>query len=243
MQGGSLRSAAPVLATCFALVANIAQTPASAQPEPSFQGAIARFNVPSPPAYRAFRRLEGGLTGSSRQAWLEVWTEFAPGRGLTFEVVREGGHEYVRNKVLRNLLESEQELLAQRKPLRAPLVPGNYQFDDGGMIESGLQRVTLTPIKKSHGIVRGTLLLDRENGALVQIEGRLQKSPSFWLRDVDVTWKYANFGGHDLPVEMISSGRVRLFGRSTFKMTYEYASIEGRPISGALKTMAPEQRQ
>jgi hypothetical protein len=41
--------------------------------------------------------------------------------------------------------------------------------------------------------------------------------------------------GHDLPVEMISSGRVRIFGRSTFKMIYDYVSIDGRPITDEMK--------
>jgi hypothetical protein len=149
----------------------------------------------------------------------------------------------VRNKVLRNLLSSEQDLLARGLPLRALLVPKNYTFGDGGITDGGLQRILLTPVRKSDGIVNGSLLMDPAAGSLVRLEGRLQKSPSFWLRDVDVTWKYVNLGGHDVPIEMISSGRVRLFGRSTFKMAYEYVSIDGRPISEGMKATLRESRQ
>ena len=55
------------------------------------------------------------------------------------------------------------------------------------------------------------------------------KSPSFWLRDVDVTYKFAHVGDRVVPVEMISTGRVRMFGRSNFRMVYDYESIDGRP--------------
>ena len=55
------------------------------------------------------------------------------------------------------------------------------------------------------------------------------KSPSFWLRDVDLTYKFAHVGGHVVPVEMSSTGRVRMFGRSSFRMVYDYVSIDGQP--------------
>lgn len=224
-------------------MASLGQIFASGPSDPSIERAVARFNTIAPPAYRAFRRLEGGLSSSTKQGWLEAWTEFVPGRGFRYEVVREGGHEYVRQKVLRNLLNSEQDLLARGKPLRALLVASNYAFEDGGITENGLQRIVLKAARKSDGIVNGSLFLEPEAGSLVRIEGRLVKSPSFWIRDVDVTWNYATLGDHELPVEMISSGRVRLFGRSTFKMLYDYVSIDGRPVSGGTKAVLRDDRQ
>lgn len=237
MQRGTLRSTAPRLAACAAVLASLAQILSAGQSDPSIERVVGRFNTVAPPAYRAFRRLEGGLSTSSKQGWLEAWTEFVPGRGFSYEVVREGGHEYVRNKVLRNLLSSEQDLIARGHPLRAQFVAKNYSFTDGGATDNGLQRIILMANRKSDGIVNGSMWLDSEAGALVRIEGRLLKSPSFWLRDVDVTWKYASVGGHDLPVEMISSGRVRIFGRSTFKMNYDYVSIDGRAVSDEMKAV------
>lgn len=253
MQRGIRRSAKP-LAACLALLGGLGQLFAFDQPllranasagqaEPGLERAVSRFNTIAPPAYRAFRRLEGGLTTSSRRGWLEAWTEYVPGRGFTYEVVGEGGHEYVRNKVLRNLLSSEQDLIARGQPLRAPLVPRNYEFADGGVMDGGLHRIVLKPVRKSDGIINGTLLMDPAAGSLVRLEGRLQKSPSFWVRDVDVTWRYANLGGHDLPVEMISAGRVRLLGSSTFRMSYDYVTLDGRPISDGMKSTLREQRQ
>jgi hypothetical protein len=235
VQRGTIRSTTSLLAACAAVLLSLVQILADSQSDPSIERVVERFNTVSPPAYRAFRRLEGGLSTASKQGWLEAWTEFVPGRGFTYEVVREGGYEYVRNKVLRGLLSSEQELIARGYPLRAQFVAKNYSFHDGGATETGLQRIILKPNRKSDGIVNGSLLLDPEAGALVRIEGRLMKSPSFWLRDVDVTWKYASVDGHDLPVEMISSGRVRIFGRSTFKMIYDYVSVDGRPVTDEMK--------
>jgi hypothetical protein len=204
---------------------------ASTASDPGFERILAKSNTVAPPTYRALRRMEGGLNDSEKRGWLEVWTEYTPARGFTFEVVREGGSDYVRNKILRGMLASEAQLIATGKRLRSSLEAKNYQFEDGGLTDTGLQRVLLMPAKKSDGILNGSLLFDPESGLITRMEGRLVKSPSFWLRDVDVTYKFAHIGGHVVPTEMSSTGRVRLFGRSSFRMVYDYVSIDGQPAS------------
>ena len=226
MPARSRRAAATVLGISAILLCTTLAGNPSAQLQ-YIEDAVATFNKNEPPAYRAFRRLEAGLVGSDKQGWLEAWTEFRPGQGFTFEVVREGGSEYVRNKVLRNLLKNEQELLADGKALRQPLEARNYTFEDGGATDTGLHRIILKPVRKSIGIVNGSVLIHPTAG-VVAMNGRLVKSPSFWVRDVDVTWKFATIGGYVVPVEMSTDGRVRLFGKSTFRMTYQYVSIDGQ---------------
>jgi hypothetical protein len=207
-----------------------------------FEISLARFNDAGPPAYRAFRRLEAGIPGSTKQGWMEVSTEFRPDTGFSYEVVREGGYEYVRSKVLRGVLKGEAELLRRGKPLRAALAARNYRFEDGGITESGLTRLLLHPNRKSEGIVTGSALIEPEAGAVVRIEGRLVKSPSFWVRDVDVTWKFRRIGETIVPTELSSSARVRFYGRSNFKMTYDYVQVDGRPVDGALRASLRDER-
>ncbi len=238
----NFRLVAPILAAGFTLMWNPGQISASGPAAQDFELTLARSNTIAPPAYRAFRRLEGGLIDSERRGWLEVWTEHQPGIGMTFEVTAEGGSEYVRNKILRNMLKSEQKLIASGKRLRASLEAKNYQFIDGGFTGDGLQRVILKPAKVSDGILNGSLWLEPVSGYMTRLEGRLVKSPSFWLRDVDATWKFAEMGGHLVPVEMTSTGRVRMFGRSNFRMTYDYASIDGRPANARLSAEKPGER-
>jgi hypothetical protein len=213
----------------------------SGLPVDQFETVLAKFNHSGPPTYRAFRRLEAGIPGSTKQGWMEVWTEYRRGTGFTYEVVREGGYDYVRNKVLRGVLKGEAELLANGKPLRAALVERNYTIEDGGVTESGMARLLLHPARKSDGIVRGAAFVEPE-GSIVRIEGRLVKSPSFFVRDVDVVWKFTRFGEAVLPVELSSAARVRFYGRSNFKMTYDYISVDGRPVGSAVRASLPDQQ-
>ena len=225
---------APILATSFALLCGWVQVSATGSAAQDYERVVTRFNTTAPPAYRAFRRLEAGSPDKDKTGWLEAWTEFRPGQPLQVEIVDEGGSEYVRNKILRGMLNSEQQLVAHGKPLRAAIDANNYQLADGGITDDGLQRVTLKASRKSEGIVNGSLFVQPEEGYVTRIEGRLVKSPSFWVHDVDVTWKFARIGGHVLPVEVSSLGKVRMYGPSMFRMVYDYVSIDGRPTNARL---------
>lgn len=229
-----LRVALPFLATSIVVWGSLAPAGAGNPAQfLEFEPVLARFNAPAPPGYRAFRRLEAGNPASNKYGWLEVWTEHRPGAGLSYKVVREGGYEYVRNKVLRGVLKGEAELIAGGKPLRAPIVPRNYTVEDGGVTDSGLTRLLLRPARKSDGVIRGLAIVEPLSGAIVRMEGRLTKSPSFWVRDVDVVWKFTRIGDAIVPVELSSSARVIFYGRQPFRMTYDYAEIEGRAVDGS----------
>ena len=236
----SLRTSVPFLTISVILLWSLGPSAESGLPIDRFEISLAKFNNAGPPAYRAFRRLEAGIPGSTKQGWLEVWTEYRPDQGFSYEVIREDGYEYVRNRVLRGVLKAEAELLEHGKPLRAALAERNYRFEDGGLTESGLSRLLLHPNRKGEGIVRGSALIEPDAGAVVRIEGRLVKSPSFWVRDVDVTWKFKRVGETIVPTELSSSARVRFYGRSNFKMTYDYVQVDGRPIDGALRALRDE---
>jgi hypothetical protein len=225
---------ASIVATLFALVCGLGQLSAAGSSPQGYEQVVERFNTTAPPAYRALRRLEAGSPDKGNTGWLEAWTEFRPGRGLSIDIVDEGGSEYVRNRILRGMLHSEQQLVANGKPLRAAVDEKNYLLEDGGTTDDGLQRVVLKAQRKSEGIVNGTLFLEPEKGYVKRIEGRLVKSPSFWVHDVDVTWKFARVNGHVLPIEVSSLGKVRMYGRSMFKMVYDYVTVDGRPAGGRL---------
>ncbi|MFA5908007.1 MAG: hypothetical protein WC815_04440 [Vicinamibacterales bacterium] len=220
------------LVLALTLLGSAGSISARSAPAPDFERVLSRASAAGPPAYRAFRRLDAGNPGSNRLGWLEAWTELIPPGTFRYEVTAEGGSEYIRNKVLRGMLNGELKLIADGYPTRAPLIGANYTFADGGIVDAGLQRILLTPLRKAHGIVRGAVVIDPADGRMVRIEGRLVKNPSFWIRNTDVVWKYGRVGDAVVPVEVSSTANVRLFGASTFRMTYDYVMIGGRPVGG-----------
>ena len=229
MTSAHLERIVALLAVIPALMWNASPMLATAGSDLHLERVVAALDRPDP-SYRALRRLEAGNPGSSKHGWLEAWTELSPRNGLSIEVVAEGGSEYVRNNVLREILKREQDLIRNGEPPRLRLLPTNYAFEDGGIDRSGFWKVLLRPLRNVHGVVSGSALLSPHDGQLLQVAGRLAKNPSFWVRNVDVTWRFDRVGSAVMPIEIESTAMVRFYGSASFKMTYDYVSVDGRAI-------------
>ena len=111
---------------------------------------------------------------------------------LAVEVLAEGGSDYIRNKVLKTALETEQNMIAKGLPVQPPTPPDAHVCADSLRDESGLIRVPLQPQRKGGDTaVIGHVFLQPSTGDVVRIAGRLAKNPSFWISQVDVEWLYA----------------------------------------------------
>ncbi len=194
----------------------------------------AAFALPQRP-YVALRRLEAENERSGRQGWLEVKTTFSSEGSLVIEFLNEGGSEQIRNKVLRAALESEQELVAKRHSGSDSSQP-TYECAEPELDASGLMRVPLRPRRKDVSLIFGSLFLQPATGDPVRMMGRLAKSPSFWVSQVDVDWQYERIHSDAvLPVSLHSTAKVKFFGPSTFSMTYDYVSVDGEPVASNMR--------
>lgn len=185
--------------------------------------------------YRAYRRLHARSERFDQQGWLEAWTEL-DARGFRFEIVSERGSERVRDRVLRKMLEREQELVATGDTARAALTSANYVF--GVAVEAdGLRYVPLTPKRKDTLLVDGRMVMSPDGEDLLRVEGRLARNPSFWTSLVHITRHYARLDGVRVPIATESIAKVKLVGTSHLEVRYEYESINGRPVSRAARLL------
>jgi len=191
----------------------------------------AAFAAPQRP-YVAFRRLEAGNPKSGKAGWMDVRTELGADGVLVVEVLDEGGSDYIRNRVLRAALEREKQLVARRQAAPVPAADRKVCLESQ-LDESGLLRVPLRQAPKgSDDLVIGHMFLEPGTGDLVRVAGRLAKNPSFWVSHVDVEWTYARVHKDIvLPVSLYSVAKVKVFGHSTFNMTYDYRSVDGQAVS------------
>jgi hypothetical protein len=227
----SLRFAAGVAVACAA--ATLHAAPVSFVYQAAQPSVLQRFlsKAEEPPVeYRALRRLEAQNPKFKQGAWMLAWTEYDHVNGFRFQIVDEGGSGYIRTKVLRAALEGEQKIWADREPQKASFNHDNYMFDDSTTSPDGLASVGVKPKRKDVLLVEGAIFVQPSDGELSRIEGRLSKTPSFWTRRVDVVRRYERMAGVRVPVEIESVAHVLIAGRSTFKMTYEYQTINGQHV-------------
>src|SRR2546421_5514539 len=206
---------------------------------PVLQRFLARADGP-PLDYRALRHLEAKNDHFRASGWMDAWTEFDQTRGFTFQVIAEGGSSYIRKRVLLAALEGEQKLWAWREPQRASLTTDNYSFHDGGSTADGLDWLGVKPKRKDVLLVEGSIFLQPDDGDLARIEGRLSKTPSFWTRRVEIVRQYQRVGGVRVPVAVESVAQVLIAGRSTFRMTYEYETVNGQRVGNPQPHHGPQ---
>lgn len=195
-------------------------------------GTVERFLAmgnPDPLQYRALRHLEARNEHFDSQARMDVWTE-GDSSGFRYTIVAEEGSEYIRRRVFRQTLETERAMWASGAPDRAGLTPANYVFEDRGAQPDGLLSLGVKPRRKDMLLVDGAIFLDPADGDLVRMEGRLSKAPSFWTRHVNIVRWYKRFAGVRMPVALESTANVLIAGRSSFRMSYEYESVNNERV-------------
>jgi len=198
--------------------------------------AVERFlaGIEKPPvAYKARRRLDASAAKLKESAWMEAITEFDPAAGFTYTIVAQGGSERIQRRVLKAVLEAERENTTDAEWRKTNLSRANYEFDFGGHAADGMLRMQLTPKRRDPRLVLGSALVTETSGNLVRIDGRLSKSPSIWVRWVDVSRSYAPIAGAMMPVAIESTADVRVAGMSTFSMTYDYKTVDGQAVSSS----------
>jgi hypothetical protein len=220
-----VRLAAGVVVACA--VANVHATRIG--PSTVLQRFLARGEEP-PVEYRALRRLEAHNPKFKQSAWMVAWTEFDRANGFRYQIVDEGGSSYIRSKVLRAALDGEQKIWENHEPQKASFTGDNYLFEDAASAPDGLAGVAVRPKRRDVLLVEGAIFVHPADGELTRIEGKLSKTPSFWTRRVDVVRCYERKAGVRVPMSIESVAQVLIAGRSTFRMTYEYQTINGHHV-------------
>ena len=182
-----------------------------------------------PHQYRALRHFDARNEKLDKSAWMEVWTE-ADRSGFRYDVVGEGGSGYIRSHVFVKALETERRMWSDGSAERGAITRENYAFVDCDTEADGLSCVTLKPRRKDVLLVDGSIFLHPDTGDLVRMEGSLARTPSFWTHRVEILRRYQRISGVRVPVEFASTASVRLAGFSTFRVTYEYESVNGMRV-------------
>jgi hypothetical protein len=181
-----------------------------------------------PVPYQAVRRLEASSSKLNESAWMDAFTEYSREGGFRYRVLSEGGSERIRSRALTGVLEGEKESAAEWR--KSALTRENYDFNLDSRSPDGLIKVQLNPRRRDSRLLDGAAWLSSQSGELVRLEGRLSKSPSFWVRWVSVTRRYLPIRGTAMPAAVESTADVKIAGVSKFSMTYVYAVVDGQTI-------------
>jgi hypothetical protein len=168
---------------------------------------------------RQYQLSDGSSSHASSKIVAEV--EYSPPDRETY-VIQERSGSGRGEQVVRRILDHESAFAAggPKSWSAALLTRDNYSFTNLG--ESTLDGrsfylLGLMPKRKEKELIAGRAWVDKQTFLIRRIEGQMAKSPSWWLKKVDVQLDFSEVSGLWLQTEARATADVRFVGTQTLQ--------------------------
>jgi hypothetical protein len=133
--------------------------------------------------------IDASLPKLKKQGRLRAIRRITAAGDADYQVLETTGDRTVRQQVIARYL-SAQVTAAEIPASSVAITPANYEFRYKGVVTLGeavAYAFQIKPHKKRVGLMNGELWLDGETGAAIRQSGYLVKSPSLFVKRVNVT--------------------------------------------------------
>jgi hypothetical protein len=231
------------LGICVSLAA---QTQASAATGLSGDEIAARLEARNREQAQALQGYEGvrvyrvdyhGL-GGSKDAGMTVRMSFQAPDSKNFTVVEQEGSKLIADRVLKKLMQSEQEAMEEESRRGSALTTENYDFavlGNESCLAGSCYVLQVAPRHTSKFLYRGKIWVDAKEFAVVRIEAEPAHSPSFWIKKTTIEHEYRKVADFWFPAKNRTESQIRLGGRAS--LTIDYTSYKITAVA------APDQRE
>lgn len=180
-------------------------------------------------AYHATRTYQveyHGVFGTKSAKIVVGVTYLSPGK-KEFVIQSETGSKLIIDKVLKKLLEAEEEESRPEVEQQSALTDANYRFTLIGH-ENGFSGeayvLEVEPRRTDKFLYHGRIWVDAGDFAVVRLRAEPTKNPSFWTRKTDIDEVYTKVSDFWLPARNHSITAIRLGGHA--ELTIEYTNYE-----------------
>jgi hypothetical protein len=154
-----------------------------------------------------------------------------------FKIVSQSGPQWLIDRVLKRLLEAEQEASTDENRARVALNSSNYDFSGFEHLDAAdncSYQVSVEPKIPSKLLYRGRIWIDSRDFSVCRIEAEPSKNPSFWIKKTDIHHSYLKIGDFWLPGENESVSVIRGGGRAVLSIKYQdYEILAARSLKGS----------
>ena len=195
-------------------------------------------------SYGSERTYRVDYTGpmGDRSAEVHARMDFSAPDQKHFTVLSQSGSAVFCNKVLRRMMDGEQEGALQANHLKAMLSVENYNLklvgeDEVDGVKSWLLEVS--PKVNSRFNYKGKVWISKNDEAVIRIVGSPAKNPSWITSAATFDYRYARQGEFWLPQKNVTVSHVRMGGEVTLTVdygTYEIVPAQRQVTIAAVKT-------
>ena len=182
--------------------------------------------------YTATSLIDAELPDSAQKAEFELKQHYSAPAVLEFSPVRSSGDSFVKSNVIVRMLQSEVDHVHRREQSQTAISSTNYKFSYKGPSQINAVPVyvyEVKPHKKRIGLFKGKIYLDAATGELVRAQGRIVKSPSFFIKKIDFIQDYAHVNGFTLPLHLHSEAQTRIVGKAVVDIQNRDYQTEALP--------------
>jgi negative regulator of sigma E activity len=157
-----------------------------------------------------------------------------------FETISTTGWSAARHHVFPKLLESESEASLPGVRERSRITPENYSFEMVGkdyIDQRPAYVIAISPKTQNRYLVQGRIWIDVDEYAILRIEGKPAKSPSFWIKSVHFVHTYQKNGAFWFPASDRSVTDARILGAT--EVTIEYFDYSPNATTLSALALAP----
>jgi hypothetical protein len=215
---------------------------------PSLSVIVSRMTMMNEARYAALHSYQGVRTYNvsykgfpkDLSAKVVVKLEFTAPDEKRFSVVSQEGSKFLINRVVGKALQSEKEASTPDFRKRSALNDSNYDFQFAGRdADAGRPCYVLQvkPKRPDKYLYDGRICVDAVDFAVVRIEAKPAKNPSFWITGAHIESRSQKLGEFWLPASTRSRSHVRLGGNAELDIDYgEYkitsaATVNSGPVS------------
>lgn len=142
----------------------------------------------------------------------------------TFTILSQSGSAFMRNHVLKRLLQAETQTSRRGEHRQITITPHNYNFLLTGYennAQGGIYILKVTPKVDRKYLFKGRVWVNGRNFSIVHIAGEPAKRVSWWTPKVNFVYDYEKVGGFWFPSLNKTITHVRVFGRSLLTIQYK----------------------
>jgi len=212
------------------IIQSMQQAQAAVRPQASYQ--VIR-------EYRLF-----GAKDSKANSEVVAEVNFKPPATKDYRIQRYSGSSRGQ-QLVRNILDHEVEVASKGSKAQSAISADNYTFNllgEATIDGKPCYVLGLMPKRKEKDLIAGTAWVDEESFLVRQIEGDVEKTPSWWLKKVRVRLVFGDLEGVWVQTSMEATADVRIVGAHTltsrlldYRREHEvaatYGAVDSRPVT------------
>lgn len=182
--------------------------------------------------YNDVTTIDAELPQAAKKGRFRLKRMFSAPKSLAFKAVDFVGDGFVKTNVIARLLQSEVDHVQKGEDGSTAITAANYKFSYKGLDDVAGMPVhvfQVKPRRKVPGLFKGKVYLDVYSGAMVRAEGKMVKSPSFFVKNIEFTQDYAQVGEFNLVSHIHSTADTRLIGKAIVDISH--SDYEARTVA------------